>query len=354
MIEFLLFLAVLSPLVVLHEFGHFIVAKMCGVRVQVFSLGLGPRLCGYKFRETDYRISPIPLGGYVRLYGESEDAEIPKKCEKYSFTHKKPWQKISIVLAGPAVNTIIGFLIYFFVFAGAGTIATPPVIGQIAEKTPAAEAGLLSGDRIISVDEKKIEKWSDITRIIILSGGRELKFQINRNGFEKTIQITPRLNKITDPSGKQVDLYTIGIIGTNKIIHKKGLGNALNGASKQTFETASLSLESLGALVSGKLPLNSLSGPVGIAQTAKTIFINGGYISLLMLTAYISIFLTVINLVPVPFVLDGGHALVYSLDWIAGKPVYRQLLYKIQTVGFYALMIFMFGIIGYELIMLFF
>jgi regulator of sigma E protease len=192
------FIIVLGVLVFVHEFGHFMVARLCGVGVEKFSIGFGPKLFGWKRGRTDYMVSAIPLGGYVKMVGEEPDAELDPEEIPYSFTHKKVWQRFLIVGAGPFFNLVLAIVIYFFLYWVHGTYYYPSIIGEIEKDSPAFNAGLMVGDEVLSVDSKKIKSASEFEKIVKKSNGKELLIKINRSGDEKDIVVKPlKLDSVT-------------------------------------------------------------------------------------------------------------------------------------------------------------
>ncbi len=211
MTNFLLFIILFGVLVFIHEFGHFIIAKKGGVGVEKFFLGWGPKIFGIKRGETEYGINWIPLGGYVKLMGEeTEDQKAGNVPPEKDFMKKSPWQRIAVVAAGPISNLILPIILFgaLYVF---GIPALGPVIGEVIKGSPAEKAGLFQGDRILSVGEEKIEKWDDLTGTIKKSEGKEISFEIEREGETREIDIKPRLSKVTNIYREVEDAWTVGI-----------------------------------------------------------------------------------------------------------------------------------------------
>ena len=198
MVTLVSFVIVLGILIFVHEFGHFIVAKACGVGVEKFSIGFGPKIFGWKQGMTDYMVSAIPLGGYVKMVGEEPDFEIDEKEIPYSFTHKKLWQRFLVVGAGPFFNLLLAVVLYFFLYWIKGTYYYPAIAGEITPSSPAYKAGLMIGDEIKTVDKKKIESWSDFQEKILKSEGRVLELSVLRSQDEKIIYLKPeKMDTIT-------------------------------------------------------------------------------------------------------------------------------------------------------------
>src|SRR5215813_12373112 len=196
------FVVVIGVLILIHELGHFAVARLTGVGVERFSIGFGPVLMRWRGRETEYCLSLIPMGGYVKMMGEENPMEggdaLPYDSAK-AFALKPLWARFLIVFAGPGMNFILAVVIFMFVFATVGRPVWPPVIGRVAESTPAAEAGLKTGDLIVAVDGQPVRHWEDMDHLVSTSNGRPLKLTIKRGGTEQTITVTPRLVTVRDP-----------------------------------------------------------------------------------------------------------------------------------------------------------
>jgi regulator of sigma E protease len=204
------FAVVLGILIFVHELGHFIVAKSCGVGVEKFSIGFGPKIFGWKKGRTDYMISAIPLGGYVKMVGEEPDAEIEEEEIKYSFTHKNVWQRFVIVAAGPVFNFLLAVVLYFILYLIYGTYFYPPVIGEIEKNAPAYSANLQTGDVVESLNGKDVESWSEFEKMIKKSDGNKVQLRIKRNSDIKDIYLTPIKLSAKSIFGEDIKEYSIG------------------------------------------------------------------------------------------------------------------------------------------------
>lgn len=212
MVTIISFIVVLGVLIAVHEFGHFIVAKACGVGVLKFSIGFGPKIAGWKRGMTDYMISAIPLGGYVKMVGEEPDSKLDPDEIKYSFTHKKLWQKSLVVAAGPVFNFLLAIVLYFFLYWMSGAYYYSPVMGNIEDGSPAYEAGLKTGDLVKKIDEKNIKTWAEIETAIRKSDGKNLLFLIKRGHDEKEIVFVPRKLDSKDIFGDIKKIYKSGAL----------------------------------------------------------------------------------------------------------------------------------------------
>lgn len=207
------FVIVLGILIFFHELGHFLVARLFGVGVEKFSLGFGPRLLGKTVGITDYRISAVPLGGYVKMVGDEPDAELEPELIPLSFTHKHVFKKILIVAAGPLFNLLLAVIIYAGFFYFVGTEDIRPVVNHVVAESPAARAGLQAGDRVVAVDAQPVESWSDINRLIAAGQGREVSIRVRRGDTVFTVDIRPQTKIAKDILGDDAPYYDPGISG---------------------------------------------------------------------------------------------------------------------------------------------
>jgi regulator of sigma E protease len=210
MVTIISFVIVLGILIFVHEFGHFIAARMCGVGVEKFSIGFGPKVFGWKRGETDYMLSAIPLGGYVKMIGEEPDAPLSEEEKKYSFTHKEVWKRFIIVAAGPFFNFFLAIVLYFGLFLFYGTYFYPPVIGETEYQSPSYEK-LMTGDEVLSVNDNKINSWSELEKIIEKSNGSEVLLKVKRGNDVKEIVIKPALLDSKSIFGENEKKYSLGI-----------------------------------------------------------------------------------------------------------------------------------------------
>ncbi len=335
---------VLGLLVIVHEFGHFVVAKLTGIGVETFSIGFGPRIFGRKSKGTDYRVSAFPLGGYVKMVGESLDEEEVLEPEdvKRSFSHKPVPIRILVVAAGPIFNLILAVLIYSGMFM-TGIDTGAPVIGQVSEGSPAAAAGFMSGDRIISMDGVKIEMWEEVVNVVYPQPGRTLAATVLRDGQEVELMVTPE--EVTEENifGEDMVIGRIGVTASGETIRKSyGPVRSLGLGIERTWDVIALTFVALGKIFQGVVPANSLGGPVMIFQMAGE-QAKQGIMSLVLLVSFLSIMLGVFNLLPIP-ILDGGHILFFALEGIRGKPLSIRKREIIQQVGLVVLLsIFLFA-----------
>lgn len=321
MINAIAILLVIGALIFFHELGHFLVAKVFKIGVKTFSLGFGPKVIGFQGGQTAYRLSAIPLGGYVQLVGESPDADLPEGFDsRDSFALRPPWQRMLVVAAGPVFNFLLAVLLYFLIFFFAGQQALLPVVGEIQENTPAAEAGLQPGDRIIAVNGKSIEYWSDLADIIQNNQGETLQLQVEREETLKRISVVPDIQTTKNIFGEKIQVPRIGIVAAKETVHiPMGLWESTKAGTVQTWMVIKLTVQGIVKIVERIVPLETIGGPIMIAQLVSE-QAEQGLIDVLALTALISVNLGLLNLLPIP-VLDGGHLIFYALETVVGRPL---------------------------------
>lgn len=339
------FVVVLGILVFFHELGHFLVARFFGVGVETFSLGFGPKIYRKKVGLTEYCISIIPLGGYVKMVGEEPSAEISPVDINLSFSHKKLFQKAMIVAAGPLFNFLLAFLIFYTIAQFSGIYIVRPVVGDVGENTPAHKAGILPNDTIKSVDGKSVESWDDMVEIIGNGTGETLEIVIARDDTIFSLMVKPEHKMVKNIFGEDQKRYMIGIsakAGAVENISLNPLQATVEGV-KQTWKISSLTVLSVVKIFQGRVSTDTLGGPIMIAQMAGE-QAREGMMNLAFFIAMLSINLGIINLFPVP-VLDGGHLFFFGMEAITGKAASDKVREKANQVGIailVALMVFVF------------
>ncbi len=333
-------LLVLSILIFVHELGHFTAARFFGVKVEVFSIGFGKRLFTKKFGDTEWSLSAIPLGGYVKMKGQDDTDPLNVSFDKDSYTVKKPWQKILILFAGPLSNFLLAFFIYIIIsFIGIPKLL--PQIGDISPDSPANISGLHSKDIILSIDNKPIVFWEDIGKEIQISQNKTLLFKIKRNNELKIISITPKILTTKNIFGEDEKRLMIGIspLGTSKTIHL-GFGESINYALTQTLQTSLIIFTGIEKLITGVVDTKEIGGIITIVDTTSKAS-DAGVLALLFFTALISINLGVLNLLPIP-ALDGGHIMFNLYEMIRGKAPSEAIVYRLTVMGWIILFGLMF------------
>ncbi len=345
-INILLFVLILGVIVFVHEFGHFILAKLNGVYVYEFALGMGPKIWGFKKGETVYNLRAIPIGGFCQLAGEDLETDDDKKIPKEKrLQNKKPWQRFLIMLFGPMNNFILAVLLIFLISIIWGGSSMDPVIYKVEKNTAAYDAGLRSKDKIISINKNAIKNSDDITLYLALAGEKKTStIVVERDNKKYTFKVKPRKVK---EKGKEVYKYGIAMKQTKK----KGFVNAISYTYKKTVSIFKQMFVTLGYLFTGKVRLSQLSGPVGIYSVVGEQR-SAGVASLIFLTAFLSINVGVINLLPIP-AFDGGHILFIIIEKIKGSPVKPELENKIHSIFLILLLVLMVVITFNDILRLF-
>lgn len=335
---------VLGVLIFVHELGHFLVAKAVKVRVEVFSLGFPPKLVSKQIGETDYRISVVPLGGYVKLLGENPHDEVPPELLPYSFLHRPLWQRTAIVLAGPAFNFFFAVISLFLVFAFSGLPYVPTEIGRVVADSPAQRAGLQAGDTIVVVDGTPVQRWEELARKIRGKGGQPLDLTVKRGDDRLQFQLTPEKKEGLNIFGQKVEAFQIGVASSENLATEDlGPIQALEEGVVYSLRIAALTLQSIYKLIAREISMDTLGGPIMIAQVAGK-QAEMGVTHLIHFMAVLSVNLALLNLLPVP-VLDGGHLFFFFLEAVRGKPLavkHREMAQALGMVLILTLMILVF------------
>jgi regulator of sigma E protease len=324
----------LGILIVIHELGHFLVAKKSGVGVITFSIGFGPKLFKRKIGETEYAVSAFPLGGYVKMVGEDPEDEVNAVDIHKSFAHQPLAKRAAIVAAGPVSNLLLAVVIFLWTFVMYGVPVSTTQIGGVTQNSPAAAAGLQKGDRIVGVGGQPIEKWEDLSRRIRESQGNPLHLRVMRDSGEIEITVSPARSETRNVFGEKQEVWFIGIASEPAIER----GNPLLAVGQAFYKTGEYSVVTLVALfkmVTGDLSPKNLGGPLLIAQMAGQ-QAREGLASFFFFVAMLSINLGVLNLLPIP-VLDGGHLFFFLLEWLLGRPVQVKQRERAQQVGIFIL-----------------
>ncbi|OGP77557.1 MAG: RIP metalloprotease RseP [Deltaproteobacteria bacterium RBG_16_64_85] len=326
------FVVVLGILIFVHEFGHFIVARRLGVGVTKFSFGFGPKLFGVRRGETEYLVSAIPLGGYVKLVGESDGDDVPEPLRSRSFSHKPVWVKMAVVAAGPLGNLLFAVLVFWIVFLG-GVPALTPRIGNVLPDSPAARAGLKAGDVVVRIGGTTISTWEELAARIRQEGaGSELSMTVRRDGKEFTVKVSPEIREGKNIFGEKVQEPKIGIVAGQEIVRQKlGPVSALLRAGRETGKLVELTGMTVVKLLTRVLPSDTLGGPILIAQLAGD-QARQGVSPFAYFLGLLSVNLGILNLLPIP-ILDGGHLLFFSIEALRRKPLSPQARALAQQVG---------------------
>lgn len=332
-------LLVLSFLIFFHELGHFLAARYLGVKVEVFSIGFGKKIFSKIYGDTEYCISAIPLGGYVKMKGQNDLDPKDINQDFDSYNTKTPFERIIILFAGPFANFIIAFILFFFVgIMGSNNLTA--TIGNIQDNSPAYEAELQKGDKIIRINNIEIKTWNDLSDII-KSSKKGLFVELERDEKLITTNIYPKILESKNLFGETIQKMMIGISPNGDVIKiYYSPIEAIGFGFDKTVEASKMILTGIQKLIQGVVSPEEVGGVISIVQiTSKASEI--GLVALFSLTALISINLGVLNLLPIP-ALDGGHIMLNFYEWITKKPPTEAILYKITLVGWGILLSLMF------------
>ena len=336
------FLIVLTVVVFIHELGHFLVGRWCGVGVNAFSVGFGPELVGFTDRHgTRWKLSAIPLGGYVKFAGDVNGASVPDAASlsqmspaerAVSFHHKTVLQRAAVVAAGPIANFLLAIAIFAGITYVNGRQILAPRVDVVQAGSAAERAGFKPGDLVLSINGRSISSFTDMQRIVSASADDELSIAIDRDGREMTLTAVPDLKETETPFGKQ----RIGLLGLQasrgpddlKLV-KYGLLDSIRLGAMETWYVVERTFTYIGRLVVGRESADQLSGPIRIAQVSGQVATLGGTAGLVSLVAVLSVSIGLINLFPIPL-LDGGHLLFYGIEALRGRP----LSDRAQEIGF--------------------
>jgi regulator of sigma E protease len=336
------FIFVLAIVIFVHEMGHFLVGRWCGVGVDAFSIGFGPEMFGWTDRQgTRWKVSVIPLGGYVKFTGDlnvssapdpDELSQMDEATRSLSFHHKSVGRRAMIVAAGPAANFILAILIFAGLAYFNGKQVLEPRVAAVVEGSAAEAAGFAPDDLILSIDGREVVGFSDLQRIVSSSAGDDLVFEVERDGEIETLLVTPVRTEQETAFGR----HRIGMIGLQAVNDPQAVRHitygplqSLGHGVSETYFVIDRTVDYLGKLVTGRESADQLSGPIRIAKVSGDVASLGGILGLVSLTALLSVSIGFINLFPVPM-LDGGHLMFYAIEAARGRPLSDQA----QEIGF--------------------
>ncbi|MGU3576299.1 RIP metalloprotease RseP [Brucellaceae bacterium C25G] len=352
------FILVLSVVVFVHEMGHYLVGRWCGIGVQAFSIGFGPELIGYTAKSgTRWKLSAIPLGGYVKFAGDEsvtsspvgvDHGDMSEEERKRAFHTQPVWKRAATVFAGPAFNILLTIAILSVFFNMYGRTIADPLVAEVTIGSPADQAGFKAGDRFISVEGRAVKTFADVQRVVSGRSGDTLKFVVEREGREIPLEAIPVISEQTDALGNQIKIGVIGVKTTNEVAQfRKVEYGPLESVGQAVIETGhiiSRTGEFFGRFFAGREDKCQLGGPVKIANMAGQAA-SLGFEWLVQLTAMLSIGIGLLNLFPLP-PLDGGHLVFYAAEAVLGRPVSvrtQELFYKVGfllVMGFMAFVLF--------------
>jgi len=339
------FVVVLGILVFVHEFGHYIVARINGVRVLDFSIGFGPEIFGWQDKhDTRWKVCLFPLGGYVRMFGDmdpasakhiedDEDIELTEEEKEQAFFTQSVGKRAAIVAAGPFINVLFAILLYLGLFMAVGQPYAPTVVGGVVEGTAAAKAGLQPDDKIVAINNQSVNKFQDLQRFVRLNMGKEITITVERNETEKQLIAVPEVVTQEDRFGFKHKFGRLGIVSVGEVdMRRLGPGQATIAAFQETWEITAGTFKGLWQMVTGVRGVEELGGILRIGILAGE-FAESGLASAIDFTALLSINLALINLFPIPL-LDGGHLMFYGMEALRGRPVNETVQEVAYRVGF--------------------
>lgn len=328
----LAFIVVLGILVFVHEFGHYGMARLFGIKVDVFSVGFGREILGFSDRHgTRWKIGWIPLGGYAKFAGDMNAASqpdpallaLPETERAQLFQFRPVWQRALVVAAGPGINFLFAILLFAGFFMTFGHQFTPPVAGRVLADSPAARAGVVPGDRFLEVDGRKVDRFEDMVRIVAVRPGEPISLLVDRGGTTVRLVATPGIRTEIDRFGNRYVKGRLGIESGPLVVERRGPVSAFFWAVDETVQMTRLMAETLVQVVTGRRALDELGGPLKIAQFAGQ-SATLGLASFITFMALISVNLGFVNLLPIP-ALDGGHLLLYAAEAVRRRPLEPRL-----------------------------
>jgi regulator of sigma E protease len=336
------FLFVLTIVVFFHELGHFLMARWCGIRVLVFSIGFGPEIAGFNDRYgTRWKISAIPLGGYVKFFGDDNAASVPDQSaaaamteadRKDSFMFQPVPSRAAVVAAGPIANFVLAIAIFAAIFMTVGKQTTSARVDTVQPGSAAEAAGFKPGDLVTAINGEKIESFTDMQRIVSISAGEPLAIDVDRGGAPVSLKAIPQLKELKDNFG---NVHRLGVLGISRSMspgdiktEKAGPLRAVVMGAQETWFVVDRTLAYISGVFVGREAADQLGGPIRIAQVSGQVA-TAGFTALIHLTAVLSVSIGLLNLFPIPL-LDGGHLLFYAIETIRGRPLSERA----QEVGF--------------------
>ena len=336
------FLFVLAIVVFFHELGHFLIGRWCGVKVTAFSIGFGPEIIGFNDRYgTRWKLSAIPLGGFVKFFGDENAASVPDhdaaaqmspEERKVSFIHQPVRKRAAVVVAGPVANFILAIVIFAAIFGTVGRQYTSARVDTVQPGSAAQTAGFQPGDLVTSIDGEKIETFADMQRIVSISAGEPLTVVVDRGGAPVTLKAKPELRELKDNFG---NVHRLGVLGIGRSMQPGDLKTrhytpvqAVGEGAWETWSIVERTFSYIGGVFSGREAADQLGGPIRIAQVSGQVA-TIGFVALMHLTAVLSVSIGLLNLFPIPL-LDGGHLLFYAIEALRGRPLSERS----QEIGF--------------------
>ncbi|MCY1293484.1 Metalloprotease MmpA [compost metagenome] len=345
----------LTLLVFVHEMGHYLVGRWSGIRILAFSIGFGPELFGWTDRHgTRWKLSAIPLGGYVKFYGDEDAASVPdyKRLEAIApeergktFLGARLWKRAATVAAGPIANFILAIAIFAVLFSVYGRQVADPVVARVNENSAAAQAGVVPGDRLISIDGSPVTTFDDVRRYVSVRPELKITIRIERNGATLDLPMVPQRTELTDQFGNKMEIGVIGILTDQEAGNFRtvtyGPIEAVGQGVLQSWHVITGTFDYLGNVLTGRMKADQIGGPIRVAKVSGQMA-TLGIPFLLNIAAILSVSIGLLNLMPVP-VLDGGHLMFYAVEALRGKPVgpaAQDVAYRIGFAMVLMLMVF--------------
>jgi len=349
------FLLVLTIVVFFHELGHYLVGRWCGIKADVFSVGFGPELIGRNDKHgTRWRLSLIPLGGYVKFRGDENATSLPTGSDGQalsaaeqpgSFPGAALWRRAATVAAGPLANFILAIIIFAVMFSVNGRIIADPVVAQVQPGSAAEAAGILPGDRFVAIDGVEIEIFDDVQRYVSVRPELPITVTMERQGALVDVTLTPERTEISDNFGNKMEVGRIGVV-TNKDsgnfrIREYGPLEAIGEGAAQSWYIVTRTVDYIGNIITGREKADQLGGPIRVAKYSKDMS-TLGIAALIQLAAVLSVSIGLLNLMPIPM-LDGGHLVFYAIEAVRGRPpgeAAQEWAYRFGLSVVLALMLF--------------
>lgn len=349
------FLLVLTLLVFVHEMGHYLVGRWSGIRILAFSIGFGPELVGWTDRHgTRWKLAAIPLGGYVKFYGDEDAASVPdyKRLEalapeerSQTFLGAKLWKRAATVAAGPIANFILAIAIFAVLFSVYGRQVADPVVARVNENSAAAQAGVVPGDRLISIDGTPVVTFDDVRRYVSVRPEMPISIRIERSGAMLDLSMVPQRTELTDQFGNKMEIGVIGILTDQEAGNFRTVNygpiEAVGQGVLQSWHVVTGTFDYLSNVVTGRMKADQIGGPIRVAKVSGQMA-TLGIPFLLNIAAILSVSIGLLNLMPVP-VLDGGHLMFYAVEALRGRPVgpaAQDVAYRIGFAMVLMLMVF--------------
>ena len=346
------FIVLLGILVFVHELGHFLVARFCGVKVEEFSIGFGKELWGRTDKKgTHWKIAAVPLGGYCRFLGDGDETSstsgdvenLSDEDKKRAFPFQPTWKKLAIVLAGPGANYLFAILVFAAVFFFLGKVTFPPVIGEVIAGSSAEKAGLQVNDRILSVDGHEVKSFDEVSREIDMATAEKVNLKVKRGEKVFTLNVPLSVTELEAANGAKIKRKMMGVRSVSTVELNKeqiSLPQAFVDAGAETWQITKLTLRGVGQMISGKRGTDDLGGIIRIAEMSGDISKQSGFIDFVIFMALLSINLGLINLFPIPL-LDGGHVVIYVVEMVTRRELNEKIKDAMFKFGFGVLVILM-------------